>query len=79
MAREVLIPHGCWPPLLRDEVAAAYAGERSVETFLGRVGEVWPQPFIDRGTGKGRYRVWRKKDLDRVIDPASEKGEAEAW
>lgn len=56
---------------MRDEIAAGYAGERTVDGFLARVGTVWPKPFIETGSGKGKYRVWRKIDLDRVIDPAT--------
>lgn len=69
MSRHSSIPVGCWPALMRDEIAAAYAGERTVDGFLGRVGSVWPKPFMETGSGKGKYRVWRKIDLDKVIDP----------
>ncbi|WP_457662230.1 hypothetical protein [Sinorhizobium medicae] len=58
-----------WPAVLRDELAAAYAGERTVDAFMSRVGTVWPRPFIDTGTGKGKFRAWRKTDLDKVINP----------
>lgn len=67
MAKAAFIPPGCWPALLRDELAAAYTGERSVEQFLSRVGSIWPKPYIDVGSGKGRFRAWRKADLDQVI------------
>lgn len=69
MAKKAVIPNGSWPALLRDEYAAAYVGESSVEAFLARVGKDWPMPWMERGTGKGKYRVWRKSDLDRLIDP----------
>ncbi len=67
MARPATIPTGCWPASLRDELAAAYVGEKTVEAFLSRVGSVWPEPFIETGTGKGKFRAWRKIDLDKAI------------
>jgi hypothetical protein len=63
------IPDGSWPALLRLEYAAAYVGEASTNSFLSRVGTLWPKPWQDIGNKKGRYRVWRKSDLDAVIDP----------
>lgn len=71
MTRRAEIPLGCWPAVLRDEHAAAYCGEETVERFLSRVGTVWPKPFIETGNGKGKFRAWRKVDLDRVIAPGS--------
>ncbi len=65
------IPSGSWPALLREEFAAAYVGESSVASFLSRVGKYWPAPFIEIGTGKGKYRVWRKRDFDEIINPES--------
>lgn len=79
MGKPALIPDGCWPAVLRDELAAAYAGERTVDAFMSRVGSVWPRPFIDTGTGKGKFRAWRKSDLDKVIDPQRVGGDPEAW
>ena len=69
MGRRSDIPIGCWPTLLRHEYAAGYVGERTVDGFLSRVGDIWPEPYMELGSGKGKYRVWRKVDLDRVIDP----------
>jgi len=74
MTKKPEIPLGCWPAVLRDEHAAAYVDEKSVETFLSRVGTVWPKPFYDIGTGKGKFRAWRKIDLDRIISPESSAG-----
>ena len=79
MAKKAVIPSGAWPALLRAEHAAAYVGETSVEAFLARVGKEWPMPWRDHGTGKGKYRVWRKSDLDRIIDPELLGGDPEAW
>lgn len=67
VARHAEIPVGCWPAVLRDEHAAAYVDEKTVEAFLSRVGTIWPKPFIETGTGKGRFRAWRKIDLDKAI------------
>lgn len=78
MSKHAVIPAGCWPAVLRDELAAAYAGEKTVEAFMSRVGTVWPRPFIDTGTGKGKFRAWRKLDLDRIIAPENVGGDPEA-
>lgn len=78
MTKHAEIPAGCWPAVLRDEHAAAYAGEKTVDAFLSRVGSVWPRPFIETGTGKGKFRAWRKIDLDRVISPEAVGGDPEA-
>lgn len=75
MAKHAVIPSGCWPAVLRDEHAAAYVGEKTVDAFVSRVGELWPEPFINIGSGKGRYRAWRKADLDRVISPENVSGD----
>ena len=79
MTRKAVISHGAWPALLRDEYAAAYVGESSVETFMSRVGRFWPKPFMETGTGKGKYRVWRKSDFDRLIDPQLTGGDPPGW
>lgn len=79
MAKEAVIPTGCWPAVLRDELAAAYAGEKTVDAFISRVGTIWPRPFIETGTGKGKFRAWRKSDLDKAIDPESAGGSPEAY
>lgn len=79
MAKPSVIPAGSWPALMRDEIAAAYVGEKTVETFLSRVGRDWPQPWRELGRGKGRYRVWRKSDFDRIIDPDAANSDAEIW
>jgi hypothetical protein len=79
MAKHAEIPLGCWPAVLRDELAAAYAGEKTVDAFLSRVGTIWPKPFIETGTGKGKFRAWRKIDLDRAINPESVNADLEAW
>jgi len=49
------------------EVAAGYVGERTVEAFLSRVGSEYPPPVIDEGVGKGRRRLWLKRDLDSKL------------
>lgn len=72
MSRPALIPNGCWPPRMQPEVAAAYVGERTAESFLSRVGSEYPPPVVDEGTGKGRRRLWLKRDLDRAIGLASD-------
>lgn len=79
MAKEAVIPTGCWPAVLREELAAAYAGEKTVDAFVSRVGIIWPEPFINTGSGKGKFRAWRKSDLDRVINPSSAAGDLEVF
>lgn len=79
MARYAEIPVGCWPAVLRDEHAAAYVDEKTVEAFLSRVGTIWPKPFIETGTGKGKFRAWRKIDLDKAIGGNVESANLEAW
>jgi len=79
VARHAEIPVGCWPAVLRDEYAAAYAGEKTVDAFLSRVGTIWPKPFIDTGTGKGKFRAWRKIDLDQAIGVKAGSADPEAW
>jgi hypothetical protein len=77
--KKAVIPTGASPALMRAEFAAAYVGETTVEAFLGRVGDDWPMPWRERGTGKGKYRVWRKSDLDRLIDPDLMGGDPAGW
>ena len=50
---------------MTPEVAAAYCGERSVESFLARVGKEYPRPRIDQG----RRKLWLRDDLDTAILP----------
>jgi len=37
------------------------------------------EAVLDTGTGKGKFRAWRKIDLDRAIDPGSVSGVPEAY
>ena len=52
MTKHAEIPTGCWPAVLRDE-HAAYAGEKTVDAFLSRVGTIWPKPFSTPVQAKG--------------------------
>lgn len=67
MTKRALIPSGCWPPRMPPEIAAGYVGERTVEAFLRLVGQSYPAPVVDEGSGKGRRRLWLRTDLDRAI------------
>lgn len=69
MTKPAQIPNGCWPALMQAEVAAAYCGERTADSFMRHVGNRWPEPFIEDGKGKGKFCVWRKRDLDAIIHP----------
>lgn len=72
MMRPIVIPHGSWPARMPAELAAGYVGERSADAFLSRVGTDYPQPRVDEGTGKGRRRLWLRRDLDRAIGLADD-------
>jgi hypothetical protein len=48
---------------MRAETAAAYVDERSVESFLRRVGTVYPRPRNISGRGQ----MWVKEDLDKMV------------
>lgn len=72
MTKHIVIPPGCWPARMPPEVAAGYVGERSAEAFLRLVGKEYPLPAVDTGSGKGRRRLWLKRDLDRVLGLAAD-------
>lgn len=67
MTKHIVIPPGCWPARMPPEIAAGYVGERSAEAFLRLVGTEYPAPAVDTGSGKGRRRLWLKRDLDRAL------------
>lgn len=71
MTRAVRNP-GQWPRLMSAATAAAYVDEVSVETFLSRVGEVYPAPV----KVKGRGNVWPRETMDRAIDALTANREA---
>jgi hypothetical protein len=48
---------------MRAETAAAYVDEKSVDTFLRRVGSVYPHPVNVPGRGD----LWLKELLDGVV------------
>ena len=56
---------GVWPRRMCAEMAAAYCGETTVESFLRRVGKEYPQPRVS----DGRRKLWLRDDLDRAILP----------
>ena len=60
------IPAGSWPRRMAADLAAAYCGEQSVDTFLKRVGKDYPSPRV----AEGRRRLWLRDDLDNAILPA---------
>jgi hypothetical protein len=51
---------------MRAELAAGYCGEPTVEAFLKRVGNEYPQPRMTQG----RRRLWLRDDLDQAILPS---------
>jgi hypothetical protein len=66
MPRPAIIPAGSWPRRMRAELAAGYCGEPTVEAFLKRVGNEYPQPRMTQG----RRRLWLRDDLDQAILPS---------
>lgn len=57
-----------YPPcLMRSETAAAYVDEVSVESFLRRIGTVYPEPIKVPGRGY----VWLREDLERAMQQNS--------
>jgi hypothetical protein len=65
MARPAIIPSGSWPRRMGAELAAGYVGEVSVEAFLKRVGQEYPNPRV----AEGRRRLRLRDDLDAAILP----------
>ena len=65
MSRLAIIPSGSWPRRMGAELAAAYCGEPTVDAFMKRVGQEYPQPRVC----EGRRRLWLKDDLDQSILP----------
>jgi hypothetical protein len=47
------------------DLAAGYCGEPTVEDFLKRVGEEYPNPRVK----EGRRQLWLIDDLDNAIAP----------
>jgi len=64
--KQSIIPAGSWPVRLTAELAAAYAEEPSVESFLERIGTDYPNPVIDEGVGLRRRRLWLRPELERA-------------
>ena len=60
MARQIPNNPGAWPRFMRAATAAAYVDEVSVESFLRKVGAVYPAP----SWGKGRGARWDKEKMD---------------
>jgi hypothetical protein len=71
--RPAIIPAGSWPRRMGAELAAGYVGEVSVEAFLKRVGQEYPNPRIV----EGRRRLWLRDDLDAAILPSELAGVAD--
>lgn len=46
------------------ELAAGYCGEKHVEDFLARVGDVYPDARVQETR---RRRFWYRDDLDRAL------------
>lgn len=61
-------PHnpGAWPRFMRSATAAAYVDEVSVQSFLRKVGSVYPAPAF----GKGRSARWDRLQID-AAQPAT--------
>ena len=59
-----LVPAGSWPPRMNADMAAGYCGEKHVQDFLARVGDLYPQP---KWTESTRRKFWSRIDLDRAL------------
>jgi hypothetical protein len=64
MTRRPQIPEGSWPRQMTAAYAAGYCGERSVETFLSKVGTEYPEPTA----GRGRTGLWLRDAIDEVLE-----------
>ena len=64
--RVISIPYGAWPRRMGAALSAGYVGEKSVTSFLKRIGNEYPKPRI----AEGRRRLWLRDDLDAAILPA---------
>lgn len=62
--RPPTFPSDAWPPRMLADMAAAFCGERHVEDFLERVGEVYPQPRVVESK---RRKFWYRADLERAL------------
>jgi hypothetical protein len=51
------------------DLAAGYCGEKHVEDFLERVGDVYPAPRVVDST---RRKFWYRDDLDRAMSIGAE-------
>jgi hypothetical protein len=65
MSNPPIIPPGSWPRRMSAAVAAGYCGEDTVEAFMKRVGNEYPQPMVN----DGRRKLWLRDDLDQAILP----------
>jgi hypothetical protein len=64
MSRPVAIPVGSWPLEMRDETAAAYCDEPSVDAFHTKVRKrIYPAPM----RCKGSLPKWHRQKLDAAI------------
>lgn len=59
---------GAWPRFMRSVTAAAYVDEVSVDSFLRKVGSLYPEPAF----GKGRGAKWDKNEIDAVRPKAGQ-------
>ena len=57
--------------MMRADMAAAYVDERSVQTFLNKVGTHYPRS----AHGAGTTAAWQKSDLDRMVIGSQTGGE----
>jgi hypothetical protein len=63
MVRSVSMPYGAWPAEMQAKTAAAYVDEPSVESFLKKVPEVYPEPTRT----KGALPKWHRAKLDLAL------------
>jgi len=67
MTKHAEIPIDCWPAVLRDEHAAAYAGETTIDAFLSRM-------WVRYGRSRSRHR-YRQRQVQSVGEDRSGQGD----
>jgi hypothetical protein len=66
-ARRVNPPPGCWPFQMQEELAAAFAGEKTVENFRKRCGKPGGYPVGRAPLGETR-KFWLRTQLEAAIE-----------
>lgn len=65
--RQVTPPPGCWPFQMQEDLAAAFAGEKTVEHFRKRCGKPGGYPKGRIPVGETR-KYWLRAHLEAAIE-----------